>query len=133
MKRDNLQSNIKQELLDPNHSHFLLVDNAQLNCFGGEIDFRARLESHIQHQIPVVVVVIEGGPNTVKTVLKSIQNKIPCIFVDKSGRFSDIVSFIYETIMHKEEDANEKKNKLLVREEVEEEISQKNLKTNLIE
>jgi hypothetical protein len=80
----------------------------------------------------VVVVVIEGGPNTVKTVLKSIQNKIPCIFIDKSGRFSDIVSFIYETIMHKEEDANEKKKQLLVREEVEEEISQKNLKTNLI-
>jgi hypothetical protein len=78
----NLDPTIKSELLDPNHSHFILVDNSQLNTFGGEIEFRARLESHIQKKIPVVMVVVEGGPNTVKTVLKSIQNEIPCIFVD---------------------------------------------------
>ena len=83
MRRNaNLDPSIKTELLDPNHSHFILVDNSQLNTFGGEIEFRARLESHIQKKIPVVMVVVEGGPNTVKTVLKSIQNEIPCIFVD---------------------------------------------------
>ncbi len=58
MRRNaNLDPTIKSELLDPNHSHFILVDNSQLNTFGGEIEFRARLESHIQKKIPVVMVV----------------------------------------------------------------------------
>lgn len=73
----NLTTNtkLKQTPLDPNHSHFILVDNAQLNVFGGEINLRGRLESAISNykakiktnspdsdgDIPIVVVVLEGG------------------------------------------------------------------------
>ena len=75
---------------------------------------------------------IEGGPNTVKTVLKSIQNNIPCIFIDKSGRFSDIVSFIYEALMHNEEEGeDEKKDQLLVREEIVQEIHKETSNSSL--
>lgn len=74
-------SNKKGALLDPNHSHFVLVDNSQLNVYGGEIDFRGRLEKAIVsyekegepndsvngNETPIVVLVLEGGPNTLNT------------------------------------------------------------------
>lgn len=88
--------------LDPNHSHFILVDSTKLNEFGGEIKFRSRLESAISKRkipeysqvesninantnntnIPIVVIVLGGGRNTVEQVLSSVENKIPCIIFD---------------------------------------------------
>lgn len=54
----------KEALLDPNHTHFILVDNAKLNTFQGEIAFRADLEKLISnfsidkdYKCPVVVIV----------------------------------------------------------------------------
>lgn len=79
----------KSQLIDPNHTHFLLIDNSQVNQTGGEINFRARFESGMAHgfassiePVPVVVVVIEGGPNTIKCVLESLVNNIPCMIID---------------------------------------------------
>ena len=65
-----------------------------MKTFGGEIDFRAKLESHILKNVklgeidsvPGVMVVIEGGPNTARTVIESIQKQIPCIFVNVTPR-----------------------------------------------
>lgn len=72
----------KNAPLDPNHSHFILVDNSQLNKYGGEIEFRGKLEQAIVsyssdssefnestngYQTPIVVLVLEGGPNTLET------------------------------------------------------------------
>ena len=55
----------KSQPLDPNHSHFILVDNQELNKFGGEIELRGNLEKAISHydigkkeKIPIVVLVI---------------------------------------------------------------------------
>jgi len=100
------QKGIKVERLDPNHTHFILVDNSRENEFGGEIDFRARLEDHLRRtvkigeygELPVVMVVLEGGPNTARAVIESVRKRIPCIFINRSGRMSDIFSFIYETV-----------------------------------
>jgi len=33
--------------LDPNHTHFILVDDGTERQFGGEIDFRSMLEKYI--------------------------------------------------------------------------------------
>ena len=75
--------------LDPNHSHFVLVDNSQLNTFRGEIEFRGKLESAIVKyspdeagNVPIVVLVLEGGPGTFGTVLNSVRNGSPCVFVE---------------------------------------------------
>jgi hypothetical protein len=79
---------VKSEFLNPHHSHFIMVDNARQNTFGGEIPLRAKLESEIAkgdsttRAIPVVVVVIEGGPLTVECVLCSVRQNIPCLFID---------------------------------------------------
>ena len=33
--------------LDPNHTHFILVDDGTQNKFGGEIDLRSKFEAHV--------------------------------------------------------------------------------------
>jgi hypothetical protein len=85
--------------LDPYHSHFILVDSAKLNSFGGEIEFRSKLEAAISKrrpflnnksgtdmqldiEIPHVLLVFGGGRNTVAQVLSSVKNKIPTIIFD---------------------------------------------------
>ena len=84
--------NNRKQPLDPNHSHFILVDNAKIS-FGGEIDFRAALESEISkgrksekntitNEIPIVLLVLEGGVGTLKTVFESVKNNTPCVFVE---------------------------------------------------
>jgi len=82
---------IKSQYLDPNHTHFLLVDNSQLNTFGGEIMLRFRLEKEMfegrktdasTSRIPVIMIVIDGGPNTVKCVLESLKADIPVLVLD---------------------------------------------------
>lgn len=80
----------KTQYLDPNHTHFLLVDNSQLNMFGGEIKLRFRFEREMfegggettRAPVPTVVVVVEGGPNTVKCVLESLGANIPVLVLD---------------------------------------------------
>lgn len=55
----------KGAYLDSNHTHFLLVDKAELNSYGGEIDFSTSLIDFIcdpnsddTNEIPVVVLVV---------------------------------------------------------------------------
>lgn len=55
----------KGTYLDSNHTHFLLVDTSQLNMYGGEIEFRAKLLDHIcdpdlddSNEIPMIVLVV---------------------------------------------------------------------------
>jgi hypothetical protein len=81
----------KTELLDPNHTHFILVDNAE-HKFGGEVDFRANLESEIakgewielksRKKIPIVVIVLGGGPRTAEYVYRAVKIGTPCVFID---------------------------------------------------
>ena len=48
-KREELCNDRKHDTapLDPNHTHFVLVDNGTENTYGTEIEFRAALEEHI--------------------------------------------------------------------------------------
>lgn len=76
----------KSQYLEPNHTHFILVDDSKYNNFGGEIEFRAKFEAEISKKmkIPTILVVVEGGPNTAKTVLQSLRESIPCVIIDVS-------------------------------------------------
>jgi hypothetical protein len=47
--------------LDPNHTHFVLVDNPHETGYGGEIEFRARLE-HVISQSAALKQSTDGGP-----------------------------------------------------------------------
>jgi hypothetical protein len=92
--------NEKSAHIDPNHSHFIFVDSAKLNEFGGEIPLRSQLEAAISKRgvlnklngsnksksanTPIVGLVLGGGRNTVKQLLESVKNKTPCVFFDVS-------------------------------------------------
>ena len=42
--------------LEPNHSHFILVDDGSVGKFGGEIDLRTALENGSSDNVGLVVV-----------------------------------------------------------------------------
>ncbi|XP_075399456.1 transient receptor potential cation channel subfamily M member 2 isoform X2 [Tenrec ecaudatus] len=88
--------------LDSNHSHFILVDDGTHGQYGVEIPLRTRLEKFISEQtkerggvaikIPIVCVVLEGGPGTLNTIYNAIANSTPCVIVAGSGRVADVIA-----------------------------------------
>ncbi|XP_041034022.1 transient receptor potential cation channel subfamily M member 4a isoform X3 [Carcharodon carcharias] len=101
--------------LDDNYSAFLLVDDGTNNRMGGEIQFQARLEEHILTQrtgiggrgsieIPVLCLLIKGGPNMLERIYKATMNNIPWLILAGSGGMADILaevmvkSFTAETL-----------------------------------
>ncbi|KAL5018961.1 hypothetical protein ScPMuIL_004683 [Solemya velum] len=101
---DDKNSTEKNSPLDHNHTNFILVDDGTENKFGREILFRAELEHFIASRVetvvaenqsvsvPVVLMVVEGGPNTMKTVMESVRRGIPVLVMDGSGRAADFIA-----------------------------------------
>ncbi|XP_036207757.1 transient receptor potential cation channel subfamily M member 2 isoform X1 [Myotis myotis] len=88
--------------LDSNHSHFILVDDGTHGRYGVEIPLRSKLEKFISEQtkerggvaikIPIVCVVLEGGPGTLHTIYNAITHGTPCVVVEGSGRVADVIA-----------------------------------------
>ncbi|KAJ1121117.1 hypothetical protein NDU88_009245 [Pleurodeles waltl] len=88
--------------LDNNHSHFILVDDGTQGRYGVEIPLRTKLEKFISEQtvtkggaaikIPIVCVVLEGGPGSLDTIHSSMINNTPCVIVEGSGRVADVIA-----------------------------------------
>lgn len=95
----------KNVSLDPNHSYFLLVDDGSYSEFGVEIALRAELENEIRkgyrpehylnrrvdleerdskkpESIPMILIVLQGGPNTLKTIHESLSKKNPVLLIE---------------------------------------------------
>lgn len=108
-------------LLDPNHTHFILVDDGSNGRFGVEIEFRAHLEAELRkgkslkyyeskqnttkklhrysnsasqlsedeeesdeedcknESVPMILIVVQGGPNTLITVEQSLKQSVPVL------------------------------------------------------
>jgi DUF917 family protein len=52
-----------------------------------------------QHTIPLVCLVIEGGTNTIQSVLVNVQSKplpVPVVICDGSGRAADLIAFTHK-------------------------------------
>ncbi|RNA11750.1 transient receptor potential cation channel subfamily M member 2-like [Brachionus plicatilis] len=92
----------KSQYLEPNHTHFILVDDSKYNDFGGEIQFRAKLESEISKikKIPIILVVVEGGPNTAATVLESLKKSIPCGYKLNWNDFSKPLNIFFDQYLN---------------------------------
>ncbi|XP_029385890.1 transient receptor potential cation channel subfamily M member 2 [Echeneis naucrates] len=88
--------------LDNNHTHFLLVDDGTHGRYGVEIELRSRLEKCISRKllgnkasgvtIPVVCVVLDGGPGTLNTIYNAMLNGTPCVILEGSGRIADVIA-----------------------------------------
>ena len=99
-------------LLDPNHTHFIFVDDGSEGLFGKEIEFRAHLEAELRKgrplkyyesqrnlkkhdddeeedtrdhedtlhsEVPMILIVVQGGPNTLITVEESLKQMVPVL------------------------------------------------------
>ncbi|MEQ2238074.1 Transient receptor putative cation channel subfamily M member 2, partial [Ilyodon furcidens] len=95
------QSQGRMSCLDNNHTHFLLVDDGTNGRYGVEIELRARLEKYISAKnlgnkesgtIPVVCVVLDGGPGTLNTIYSAMLNDTPCVILEGSGRIADVIA-----------------------------------------
>ncbi|KAG7227474.1 hypothetical protein INR49_005288 [Caranx melampygus] len=88
--------------LDNNHTHFLLVDDGTHGRYGAEIELRGRLEKCISKKllgnkessvtIPVVCVVLDGGPGTLNTIYNAMLNGTPCVVLEGTGRIADVIA-----------------------------------------
>ncbi|KAI3372384.1 hypothetical protein L3Q82_022882, partial [Scortum barcoo] len=97
----------KRACLNGFHSHFLLVDDGTLGKHGCQQGLRRKLEKHIQLQkiqprlnqgVPVVCVVVEGGPAIVSTVLDYVSSvpPVPVFVFEGSGRAADLLAFLHK-------------------------------------
>uniref|UniRef100_A0AAQ6IU29 Transient receptor potential cation channel, subfamily M, member 1a n=1 Tax=Anabas testudineus TaxID=64144 RepID=A0AAQ6IU29_ANATE len=96
----------KLSVLNSSHSHFILADNGTTGKYGAEVRLRRQLEKHISLQkintrlgqgVPVVCLILEGGPNIISIVMESLKEEppVPVVVCDGSGRASDILSFAH--------------------------------------
>ncbi|XP_067446031.1 transient receptor potential cation channel subfamily M member 1-like isoform X2 [Thunnus thynnus] len=96
----------KLSVVNSSHSHFILADNGTSGKYGAEVRLRRQLEKHIALQkintrlgqgVPVVCLILEGGPNVISIVLESLKEEppVPVVVCDGSGRASDIISFAH--------------------------------------
>eukprot|EP00057_Strongylocentrotus_purpuratus_P015113 XP_011669587.1 PREDICTED: LOW QUALITY PROTEIN: transient receptor potential cation channel subfamily M member 6 [Strongylocentrotus purpuratus] len=99
--------------LDPNHTHFILVDDGSVGKFGVEISLRSQLEKLISSKridansdrpVPAVCVCLEGGVNTIKVVLENVTHDppIPVVIAEGSGRAADLIAFAYRNSSSKQ-------------------------------
>uniref|UniRef100_A0AAX7SCA7 Transient receptor potential cation channel, subfamily M, member 6 n=1 Tax=Astatotilapia calliptera TaxID=8154 RepID=A0AAX7SCA7_ASTCA len=99
----------KRACLNGFHSHFLLVDDGTLGKHGCQQGLRRKLEKHIQLQkihprlnqgVPVVCVVVEGGPSVVSTVLDYVSTvpPVPVFVFEGSGRAADLLAFLHKPL-----------------------------------
>ena len=114
--------------LDPNHTHFIFADDGSNNQFGKEQELRGRFEKVVRENgvakkgtpVPIVCVMVEGGPGTIDTVRHALLNGTPCVIIDGSGRGADVLAYavkLSEKMNHansgSEEDKKEKLEKLI--------------------
>uniref|UniRef100_A0A6Q2X4G9 non-specific serine/threonine protein kinase n=1 Tax=Esox lucius TaxID=8010 RepID=A0A6Q2X4G9_ESOLU len=97
----------KLNVLNNLHSHFLLVDDGTVGKYGAEVDLRRDLEKHINLQriharigqgVPVVALILEGGPNVILTVLEYLQESppVPVVVCEGTGRAADILAYVHK-------------------------------------
>ncbi|XP_073696374.1 transient receptor potential cation channel subfamily M member 6 [Garra rufa] len=115
----------KRASLNGMHSHFLLVDDGTMGKSGCQIDLRKRLERHIHFQkihprlpqhVPLVCVVVEGGPAILSVVLEYVRRSspVPVLVFEGTGRAADLLALIHkQTAVDRKLDSDIKEDVLL--------------------
>ena len=85
--------------LNPDHSHFLLVDDGTRGSasWGCEIDFRGRFTEYFvrDRHVPVVQLVVRGGPGTLRTMLNQPDYVPSIVFATSGGIAEDIYNYCF--------------------------------------
>ncbi|XP_070535403.1 transient receptor potential cation channel subfamily M member 2-like isoform X2 [Ptychodera flava] len=106
--------------LDPNHSHFILVDDGTVHNYDTGTELRGKIEKAISEHhhrsekeskmtIPIVCLVFEGGIGTLKEVVSAVENATPTVIIGGSGRAADLLAWAIRNAPDKcKEDTEEK-------------------------
>ncbi|KAM9367239.1 transient receptor potential cation channel subfamily M member 6 [Phaethornis superciliosus] len=97
----------KLSTLNSMHSHFLMADDGTVGKYGNEMMLRRNLEKYISLQkihtrmgqgVPVVGLVVEGGPNVILMVWEYMRASpaVPVVVYEGTGRAADILAFIHK-------------------------------------
>ncbi|XP_069481059.1 transient receptor potential cation channel subfamily M member 7-like isoform X2 [Ambystoma mexicanum] len=97
----------KLSVLNNAHSHFILVDDGTVGKYGAEVNVRRELEKTINLQqiharigqgVPVVALILEGGPSVILTVLEYLQRNppVPVVVCEGTGRAADILASVHK-------------------------------------
>ncbi|XP_019372995.1 PREDICTED: transient receptor potential cation channel subfamily M member 6 isoform X3 [Gavialis gangeticus] len=97
----------KLSTLNSMHSHFILVDDGTVGKYGNEMMLRRSLEKYISLQkihtrmgqgVPVVGLVVEGGPNVILMVWEYVRDTpaIPVVVCEGTGRAADLLAFAHK-------------------------------------
>ncbi|XP_063105779.1 transient receptor potential cation channel subfamily M member 6 isoform X2 [Cavia porcellus] len=90
------------------HSHFILADDGTVGKYGNELKLRRNLEKHLSLQklhscsrqgVPVVGLVVEGGPNVILSVSEMVKDKQPVVVCEGTGRAADILAFTHKHLV----------------------------------
>ena len=79
-------SNSDAAMLEPNHTHFVLVPG---NNWGDESPWLSQICTHISQGLPSVTIVVNGGEITWQDVAQSVQARRPVIVLSGTGRTAD--------------------------------------------
>eukprot|EP00054_Salpingoeca_dolichothecata_P012515 m.69394 g.69394 ORF g.69394 m.69394 type:complete len:1427 (-) comp19982_c0_seq1:42-4322(-) len=93
-------SSTNYKSLDHNHDFFILVDDGTHEKFGGEIAMRAKIEASMSSKkdIPIVSIVVQGGPGTIETVRKAVEAKTPVVVIEGTGKAADLLAYAYRLL-----------------------------------
>ncbi|CAF3116093.1 unnamed protein product [Rotaria socialis] len=94
-----------QRDLEPNHTHFLLFDDGSTST-NNMLSQRAAMEKyarfiHVPNTptdilTPIVMVLVEGGPFSVRTICQALESSTPLVVIRESGRAADLVADLYD-------------------------------------
>ena len=73
--------------LDPNHSHFVLVDGSE---WGSETETLFKLATAFN--VPVLAILVNGGAIAKNELLESVRRNWPVIIIEGSGRLADDIA-----------------------------------------
>jgi hypothetical protein len=88
--------------LEPNHSHFVLVEGKD---WGDEVETMYGLAEELSRSVPVLTLLINGGPVAKQELLESVRRGWPIIVIEGSGRLADEVARLWREKSEPEESA----------------------------
>ncbi|XP_018422030.1 PREDICTED: transient receptor potential cation channel subfamily M member 6 [Nanorana parkeri] len=114
----------KLSSLNSMHSHFIMVDDGTVGKYGNEMKLRRNLEEYISLQkihtrmgqgVPVVGLVVEGGPNVILMVWEYVRStpSVAVVVCEGTGRAADILAFTHKHTADRREISPHLKDEIL--------------------
>ncbi|XP_069619401.1 transient receptor potential cation channel subfamily M member 6 [Ranitomeya imitator] len=114
----------KLTTLNSMHSHFIMVDDGTAGKYESDMKLRRNLEEYISLQkihtrmgqgVPVVGLVVEGGPNVILMVWEYVRSTpaIPVVVCEGTGRAADILAFTHKHTADKREICTQLRDEIL--------------------